>query len=400
MNLTATLPLPSPRARLQGVPIVCFAHDFEGDPTSKTHIMRLMARGGSRVLWVNSIGLRRPGMSRGDARRILDKVRRSLRGCREVEPNLFVTSPLAVPLHGMPMADRFNSALLGSMLRHQCRRLGLERPIVWTFMPNVSGLLGACRERLLVYHCVDEYTAFSGVAKGAIGPLEEDLTRKAGVVFTSSERLASERRQWNPNVHFVPHGVDLEHFGHALDPALPIPEDLRSIPRPVIGFFGLIADWVDLDLVRAAALARPQWSFVLIGKSVTTSEALGGVPNVHLLGQKPFTALPGYCRGMDVGIIPFRTNTLTVRANPLKLREYLAAGLPVVSTPLPEVARYEGLVRLAGDLPAFLRAVEAALASRSAEADRARAEAMRGESWEERVRDMEQIVAQRLGGPR
>ena len=400
MNLPASLPTTNPRTRLQGVPIVCFAHDFEGDPTSKTHIMRMLARDGSRVLWVNSIGLRRPGMSKGDARRILDKVRRSLRGCREVETNLFVTSPLAVPLHGMPMADRFNAALLGSMLRRLCRKLGLDRPIVWTFMPNVSGLLGACRERLLVYHCVDEYTAFSGVAKGAIGPMEEDLTRRAAVVFASSERLTSERKTWNPNVHFVPHGVDLEHFGRALDPATPIPEDLRSTPRPVVGFFGLIADWVDLDLVREAALRRPQWSFVLIGKLATTTEALGGVPNVHLLGQKPYGALPGYCRGMDVGIIPFRTSRLTVRANPLKLREYLAAGLPVVSTPLPEVARYDGLVRLAPDLDSFLKAIEAGLASRSAEADRARAEAMRGESWEERVRDMERIVAQRLGGVR
>src|SRR6185295_8836829 len=115
---------------------------------------------------------------------------------------------------------------------------------------------------------------------------------------------------------------------------------------------------------------------------------LGGVPNLRLLGQKPYATLPAYCRGMDVGIIPFRRSALTVRANPLKLREYLAAGLPVVSTPLPEVARYEGLVRLAPDLDAFLAAIEAGLGGGSAEADRARAEAMRGESWEERVRDM------------
>ncbi|HYV17884.1 MAG TPA: glycosyltransferase [Verrucomicrobiae bacterium] len=401
MNLMASIPTAThARASLAGVPIVCFAHDFEGDPTSKTHIMRLLARAGSRVLWVNSIGLRRPSASRGDARRIFDKVRRSVRGCREVEPNLFVTSPLALPLHGLAVADRFNRALLGSTLRRLCRRLDFDQPILWTFMPNVGGLLGACRERCVIYHCVDEYTAFSGVVKQAIGPMEEDLTRRAEVVFTSSERLGDERRRLNANVHFVPHGVDLDHFGRALDPTLPVPADLRDVPGPVIGFFGLIADWVDLDLVRAAALARPQWSFVLIGKLATAAEVLGGVPNVRLLGQKPYASLPSYCRGMDVGIIPFRTNTLTVRANPLKLREYLAAGLPVVSTPLPEVARYEGLVRLAGDLDGFLRAIEAGLEARSAEADRARAESMRGESWEARVREMERIVTSRLGATR
>lgn len=137
-----------------------------------------------------------------------------------------------------------------------------------------------------------------------------------------------------------------------------MPDDLRELPRPIVGFFGLIADWVGLSLIRALALARPGWS---------------------------------------VGMIPFRVNELTVRANPLKLREYLAAGLPVVSTPLPEVARYDGLVRLADGLEGLIRGIEAAPAERSEGMVRCRVEAMRGEGWELRVVEMCALIAARLG---
>jgi glycosyltransferase involved in cell wall biosynthesis len=378
------------------VPIVCFAHDFEGDPTSKTHIMRILSRRGSRVLWVNSIGLRRPRVSGRDARRVLDKLKRSVRPVRELEPELFVASPLALPLHGVRAADRLNAWILSAMLRRQCARLRLERPIVWTFMPNVSGLLGACRERLVVYHCVDEYSAFTGVPRSALLAMERDLVKRADVILSSSERLSEDRRRLNPNSHFVPHGVDLRHFGRALDPILPVAPELAGLRRPLIGFFGLIADWVDLDLVAAVARLRPQWTFVLIGKVQTDTAPLRGLPNVRLPGQKPYAALPFYCRGIDVGIIPFLTNTLTQRANPLKMREYLAAGLPVVSTPMPEVARYRSLVRLAADPASFLAACEAALGERTTTQDRARASAMASESWEGRVEEMERIVAARL----
>ena len=384
------------RTSLEGVPIVCFAHDFQGDPTSKTHIMRILAQKGSRVLWVNSIGLRRPRVSSRDARRILDKLRWSVRPVREVEPGLHVVSPLALPLHGVPAADRLNAWILRALLRRQCARLGLRRPIVWTFMPNVSGLLGACRERLVVYHCVDEYSAFSGVPRTALVAMERDLVKRADVVISSSERLSEDRRRLNPNSHFVPHGVDLRHFGRALDPILPVAPDLADVRRPAIGFIGLIADWVDLSLIAAMARRREHWSFVLIGKVATDLAPLRGIPNVRLLGQKPYAALPFYCRGLDVGIIPFRDNSLTLKANPLKMREYLAAGLPVVSTPMPEVARYRALLRLASDPESFLGACEAALGERTETQDRARAAAMASESWEGRVKEMERIVAARL----
>jgi len=390
---TGAAPRPSAaRPMLEGASIICFAHDWGGDPTSKTHIMKILARR-NRVLWVNSIAMRRPSASGRDLRRILDKLAKGFRGCEEVEPNLFVTNPLVIPLPGWGAADRINATILATTLRRLCRRHGLEDPLLWTFMPNVGRLLGRLNERLVIYHCVDEYSAFTGVSRDSIAGMERDLVRRADLVLTSSERLAAERIGLNPNTRFVSHGVDVAHFVRALDPAIEPPLDLRALPRPVIGFFGLLADWVDLDLVRAVAIARPDWSFVLVGKEATGLGVVRGLANVHLLGQKPYALLPAYCRGFDVGIIPFRTNELTLRANPLKLREYLAAGLPVVSTPLPEVARYRGLVHLAEGASGFIQSITAALGERSITLDQVRAVAMESESWESRVAEIEGHVS-------
>jgi glycosyltransferase involved in cell wall biosynthesis len=376
---------------LENQSIICFAHDWDGDPTSKTHIMRILARK-NRVLWINSIGMRRPAVSTRDARRIVQKLRAALAGPRTVEPGLHVASPLTLPLPGHAAVDRLNAELLVGWLRWLCRRLGMRRPILWTYMPNVEGLIGRLNERMVIYHCVDEYAEFAGVDTEAIRRLESALVRRADLVLTSSEKLRDERLGLNERTHLVQHGVDLSHFSRALDPATRVPADLDRLHGPVIGFIGLLAEWVDVALVRALAEAHPECSIALVGRVTTDVASLRGLPNVHFLGHKPYADLPGYCRGFDVGIVPFRMNALTLRANPLKLREYLASGLPVVSTPLPEVLRYAPLVAVGGTPQEFIGAVETALRARSYQLEQARVEAMRKESWEARVGEIERLV--------
>ena len=341
--------------------------------------------------------MRRPRASRADIGRMADKLRRSLQGSFEAEPNLFVASPLAIPLPGLPLADRANAAVLAAWIRRLCRRHDLRRPLLWSFLPTASGLLGRLQERLVVYHCVDEYSAFTDVPREALIRMERELVGRADIVIVSSQRLLDERRALNPNSHFVSHGVDVRHFSAALDPGTEVPEDLRSLKRPVIGFFGLVADWIDLPLLRSLALARPDWSLAIIGKANTDIDLLRGVANIHLIGHRPYAALPAYCKGIDVGVIPFVWNDLTIRANPLKLREYLAAGLPVVSTPLPEVRRYRRFVRLAYGLGPVIEQIEAALLDRSEAERRRRVDAMRVESWEARVEEISGLVQARMG---
>jgi len=230
------------------------------------------------------------------------------------------------------------------------------------------------------------------VPKELIVRMEQDLVRRADLVFTSAEKLCTERREVNPRTHFIPHGVDVSHFSRALDQSTRVPPEIAALPKPVIGFFGLLADWVDLDMIGALARARPQWSFVLVGKIQIDLQPVRNLKNVHIVGQQPYSDLPRYCRGFDVGLIPFRMNELTLCVNPLKLREYLAAGLPVVSTPLPEVVRYQGVVHIAVTKEGFLQEIEAALNERSVEQDRRRVEMMRHEGWEARVEHMSNLI--------
>ena len=376
--------------------IICFAHDWKGDPTSKTHIMRILSES-NRILWVNSIGWRRPSVSTRDARRIVNKVRQAAtERLVEVRPNLHVMSPLAIPLPGVPGVDALNASLLAASVRAAARRIGLRDPLLWTFMPNTVGLVGRLGESKVIYHCVDEYSAFKGVPREALRRMEDALVRRADLVLTSADSLCRARRALNPCTYFVSHGVDVAHFSRALDRDLaPAPEvaDLVRDGTRVIGFFGLIAEWIDLQLVRELAQRRPGWTFVMIGKATVDLSPLRGLPNVRLLGQKPYASLPSYCRAFDVGLIPFRIDELTLNVNPLKLREYLAAGLPVVSSDLPEVRKYGHLVHVAAGADAYLREIERALTERAEPLDRARVDAMKDESWEARVEEISELVA-------
>ncbi|HJY88181.1 MAG TPA: glycosyltransferase, partial [Candidatus Acidoferrales bacterium] len=314
---------------IQGNDIICFSNDWDGDPLSKKHIVLRLARK-NRVLWVNSLGNRNPTVSAHDFRRILKRLWQSGRGTRRVAENIFVYSPLAIPFHGSRVARWLNRWLLRSSLLRTCRKLGFRDPITWTFLPTSADIAGSLGEQLVVYHCVDEFSEFSGANSAAILEMERRLMERADVVIVSSQRLYETKRRSNPHTFLVRHGVDVAHFRKACVGAAGEPADCAGLRHPVIGFFGLIADWVDLETIRHLAGVRPQWSFLLIGKVQTDTSALRRLPNIHLLGRRDYQSLPAYCKVFDVAILPFVRNELTLAANPLKLREYLAAGLPVV----------------------------------------------------------------------
>jgi glycosyltransferase involved in cell wall biosynthesis len=245
----------------------------------------------------------------------------------------------------------------------------------------------------VIYYCVDEYTAFTGVSATSLGALEEQLLRRADAVIVSADLLYASKAKFNPHTTLVRHGVDFEHFKRALDPGTVIPDEISKLPRPIIGFFGLIADWVDVDLMAEVAKHFNRGSLVVLGKATTDTSVLTQLPNVHLLGRKPYEQLPSYCKGFDVALNPFRLNELTLNANPLKVREYLAAGLPVISTPIPEV-EVLGLCQIAAGAEATIRAIDRALIDPGPSV--ARCEAVRSESWEARL-DVIRVYLSGLG---
>jgi glycosyltransferase involved in cell wall biosynthesis len=361
--------------------MLCFSHDWTGDPLSKTHLMRALARD-NRILWVNSIGYRTPSLNKADVTRAFRKLAALTNRLREAERNIFVLSPLAIPGYGSALIRAFNRRLLRWQVVSAMRRLGFRRPINWVFNPAAAVVAGLLGEEAVVYYCVDEYSAFSGVNAAQLEELERQLLGRADAVIVSADELLKTKVPFNSRTALVRHGVDFDHFRKALDPQTIIPTEITSLPRPIIGFFGLIADWIDLDLIASVARRWSHGSVVLLGKVTTDVSGLHSLPNVKLLGRQPYADLPAYCKGFDVALNPFRINRLTLNANPLKVREYLAAGLPVVSTAIPEVEALD-LCRIASTADAFLEEIESAL--REPGPNIARSESMRTESWEAKV---------------
>jgi glycosyltransferase involved in cell wall biosynthesis len=370
--------------------MLCFSHDWTGDPLSKTHLMRLLARD-NRVLWVNSIGYRAPTVSRRDIGRAFRKLAAAAQPLREVEPNLFVLSPLAIPAYGIGAIRALNTRLLRWQIRRAMRRLRFRRPVNWVFNPAAGLIAGSLREDTLIYYCVDEITAFSGVHTQALTDLENQLLGRADLVIASAERLYRSKSAVNPRTVLVRHGVDYDHFRTALDPATEVPAEIARLPRPVLGYFGLMsADWVDVPLLVHLARRFAHGSLVLLGKVAMDLSELEKLPNVHILGRKPFESLPGYCKGFDVGLVPFPISEVTLNANPLKAREYLAAGLPVVSTPIPEVEVLGGC-HIGSGPEGFADAAAEAL--KDPGPSRVRSDSMHSHSWRARLEEIRGHVA-------
>lgn len=378
---------------LRGRDIVCFSHDWTGDPLSKTHLMRVLSRE-NRILWVNAIANRTPTASSKDVSRVFRKLKAFTEPIREVEPNIFVLNPLAVPAYGSNLVRTFNQRFLASQIRRAMRGLGFSDVLNFVFNPAAGLLAGKIGEEKVVYYCVDEYTAFTGVAAG-LKEIEEDLFRRADLVVVSAEKLFESKHRFNTNTHLIRHGTDWAHFRSAVDLNLPVPGDMTDLPRPIIGFHGLLADWVDFELIKKTAESFPNASVVLVGKvSVDAERKIGildGVANIHLVGRKPYKDLPAYCRHFDVAINPFVINELTLAANPLKVREYLAAGVPVVSTDIPEVRVLEDCL-VANGAESFISLIGKVLAGdRRSSAEIS--DAIRHESWDAKVDELRSIIS-------
>jgi glycosyltransferase involved in cell wall biosynthesis len=372
--------------------IIAFAKDWNEDPTSNHHVLRELAKT-RRVLWLNSLATRTPKLT---SARDLGKLRRKLgefaRGPVRVENDLWVFTPLVLPLPHLAAARAANRLTLRATIRALRWRLGLDRFHLWTFLPNVADYIGVLGEELSVYYCVDEWSMFSYLDRQRTVALERRLLGEVDAVFAINHALADAKRAVNPATFVSPHGVDVELFGKALHQDTQVPADLASLPGPVIGFYGTLQDWVDLDLIEGVARARPSWSIALIGQIMVDVARLRQLGNVHLLGRKQHAELPAYCKAFSVGIIPYRREARMAFVNPIKLREYLAAGLPVVSTSVPEVVRYGDRCAIADTAQDFVTAIEAALAADSADARRARAASMQSESWAGRVAEVARVI--------
>jgi glycosyltransferase involved in cell wall biosynthesis len=299
-------------------------------------------------------------------------------------------SPFTIPAYGNSFLRGINQKSLLFQIKKAIRKLGFKRPVNYSFLPSAALLVGKLDEELIIYHCVDEYAAFSDIELKPILEMEEVLLKKSDVVIVSADALYNSKIKHNQNTHLVRHGVDFRHFRKALDAETKIPAEIADLPRPVIGFFGLITDWVDVELMAKTAEHFSNGSLVVVGKTTTDVSRLEKLPNVHLLGRKPYSELSNYCKGFDVALNPYTVNELTISANPLKVREYLAAGLEVISTDIPEVAILD-FCRIGKTHEDFIRQREEALKNPKSRVEISNS--VKLESWEARVDELREIIA-------
>lgn len=383
--------------RLAGRDIVCVGPtDWEGVWARPQQLMSRLAGRGNRVLYVNPpVTLAAPLKSPALAWRLA----RSGRRPRPVAEGIWILDPPPF----LPLGNRYrfinrcNQVTFAAALRRALDRLSFADPVLWTYLPGTADLAPMVPHAVLCYDCVDDHAAFPGlIDPGVVERMEADLLRQAGVVLASADRLWRKCAAVRPGALLVPNAADVDHFARARA-GLPEPADLASLPRPRLGFVGGIGAWVDLDLIALAASSHPEWSVVLVGPLLTDAGRLRGLPNVHLLGPRPYRDLPAYLAAFDLCLNPFRVNRLTASVNPIKVYEYLAAGREVVSTALPELDALRGVIHLAADGADFVRLAELVLAGRAGYPEEARLAAARTNSWEERLARIDAAFATLAG---
>ncbi len=285
--------------------------------------------------------------------------------------------------------------LLQKLVGHVLARERFNDYCAWLFTPMALPLLTKLSPRIVVYDCMDQLTAFKGAPRQLV-QRENALMRVANVVFAGGPSLYEARRPRHQNVHLFPSSVDREHFARGGDVALTHPE-MKGLARPRLGYFGVLDERLDLELLRAVAAARPEWELCMVGPLVKVDPStLPRLPNIHYFGLRDYDELPAFLAGWDVAMLPFAHNDATRFISPTKTLEYMAAGRAIVSTSIDDVkALYGGVVRFADTADAFVAQCEAALVEPAAQRSARLVEMCRivaATSWDETVREMRRII--------
>ncbi|MFH1755668.1 MAG: glycosyltransferase [Candidatus Latescibacterota bacterium] len=383
---------------LKNQEIIYIGNDWFADNKTSSHQIAGVLSKYNTLLYVEAAGQRAPRASRRDIHKIFKKLWSAWNAPAKVQDNLYRYSPLILPFHKYGFVRKLNKFLLARFIKRACKKVGFSDPLLWIILPHYASLLDSIECKGIVYYVVDEYSALPDVDVAMIRTMEEHVLQKANVVFVVSEELLERKSKLNKNTYLSPHGVDTAHFNKALNNDTIIPGDIAGIGKPVIGFVGLIEKWVDLNLIEYLARKRPALSFVLIGRVVQNITRFRTLDNVHFLGQREYAAVPSYIKYFDACLIPFELNDVIISSNPLKLKEYLAAGKPVVSVAIREVEKYGDVAYISNNYDEFLRCIDRALSEDSPEKRTARVKAMEMESWTAKVERICEYVHQHIEG--
>lgn len=340
------------------IDLLVFGEDWGSHPSSTQHLVRHLQTDHD-VLWVNSLGLRRPRLSMQDLQRAWRKSvrmfsppidsRPSQALQTHQQPSPRVIHPRAVSWPGNQLVRHLNQHLLTKHLGPMTAA-SKQAPLLWTSLPTAVDLVGHMNERGCIYYCGDDFSALDGVDHAPVTEMETELAAKSDLIITVNEQLATKFPAEKTRI--LPHGVDTDLFGTPAPRARDLPDG------PVAGFYGAIAAWFDQPLMIELARLMPHWTFLLIGPAKTDIRALCAEPNIVWLGPRAHAALPTYSQHWTAGLLPFRNNAQIAACNPLKLREYLAAGSAVVTTEFPALDGYRNHIQTGHNAEQFAEHLE------------------------------------------
>jgi hypothetical protein len=370
-------------------PFVVFSDDWGEHPSSCQHLFGHIT-GTHPVLWVNTVGMRAPSLSATDVRKAYRKVSRMLRSApapspaRPVANAPRVCQPLMLPLNAVPGVRSVNELSVVRSVRRACAEMGVRKPVVVSTVPNACDYVGRLDGARVVYYCVDDFTKWPGLEHELVQRMETDLIAKADVLIATSQHLYRALAASGKPTHLLTHGVDIELF---TSEAPAEHECLAGIPHPRLGYFGLFDERSDQQLIAELARCLAGFSFVITGPVVVDASPLQALPNVHFTGAVEYRRLPELIRGLDVLFLPYVVDELSKSISPLKLKEYLATGKPVVSTPLAEAVLHRPHLVIASSVNEWQAALQSALAEDVAARRQGLKGYLAGESWHSKARE-------------
>jgi len=365
---------------------IVFSDDWGVHPSSCQHIFKVLSRS-HRVLWVNTLGMRLPRLSFEDARKVLQKASSMLRtrgGRRhslEHGSGPAVCSPLMTPFRKPRWIADWNVRSVLKSVRRAASRHGVENPLVVTTVPNVHDVLERMDSGKVVYYCVDDFSEWPGLDKSAILGMEKRLLEHVDEVICTSQALY-ERFHGELPTALLTHGVEIDLFSRSSRETHRI---LEGIPEPRVGYYGLFDARADWDLLVTLAGSLPDVSFVITGPTEGDVSALRRTRNIHFTGPVDYAELPLVVNGWKACLLPYRLNELTRKINPLKLKEYLATGKPVIASPLPEAVSLLPHLRIAGSATEWTACLREALSGAWQPDRQAVLEFLEPHSWERKA---------------
>ena len=365
---------------------VVFSDDWGEHPSSCQHIFRHIAKD-HRVLWVNTIGMRNPTLRWVDARKAFLKVSKMIGRRREPvaaekNENVTVCQPFMLPGSRSRIGRAFNARSVTRKVDSLINILGITDPVIVTTVPNAAEYPELLKGRKIIYYCVDDFSLWPGLDAAVVREMEARLIERVDCIIVVSDILYKRLTRFGKPTYLLTHGVDLEMFS---TPAVSELSLLKDIPRPRAGFFGLIDGRMDWDIVVPLAMRMPDMSFVFAGPIDASSGELPRARNIHFIGPVGYRELPSFVKGLEFLILPYRTGELSEAISPLKLREYLATGRPIVSAPIAETRRWVNELWIASTLEQWVGAL--AMGERDAiGAARVHARSLLAEdSWEQKA---------------